>query len=64
MNNYNYFFKFEMLAELLAQTKIHSFLHKASDAAQSLDIYERVFATNDLDSDASAQWAAGLLYAV
>ena len=53
-----------MLAELLASVKIHSFLHKASDAAQSMDVYERLFDTNDLPSDASSQWAAGLLYAV
>ena len=52
-----------MLASLLAQTKIHSFLHKASDAAPSLDIHERVFDTNGLPEDASSQWAAGLLYA-
>ena len=52
-----------MLSHLLAATQFKSFLHKASDAAQSLDIYERVFQTNDLPATASAEWAAGLLYA-
>ena len=53
-----------MLANLLAETHFSSFLHKASDAAQSLDIYERVFDKNSLPVDATAQWSAGLLYAI
>lgn len=54
-----------MLSNLLAEA--HNMVHKATDAAQDIDFFNKIFHKNamndDLVSGDSAQWAAGLLYA-
>ena len=52
-----------MLANLLSEAHIHSFIHKATDAAKHTEIYKKMFHDSTLPSEASAQWYAGLLYA-
>ena len=43
--------------------RFRSEIFELAAEAQSFDLYERIFKTNDLVEGDSAQWAAGLLYA-